>query len=196
MSPIPVAIPAGRAVVRTTLKRSSNARGSRHHVVFPLTAFLCLAGAGCDAPGGEDDGEDGGATATPESCSLDVAPSVEEGPTMSPGGDCIGCHADNGEGPRYVVAGTVMGAADDGQGCLGVSGAIVRIVDAKGVTHDLSTNSVGNFFGSQSIATPYTAKVIRGTVERSMATAQTDTNCASCHTAEGRGGAPGRILAP
>lgn len=116
---------------------------------------------------------------------------------MKPGGDCIGCHS-QGEGPRFTVAGTVMNAYNDDTDCNGVSGVTVRLTDTNGKTLDLVTNSAGNFYrqGATGIATPFTVKLINGTRERSMATPQTDGNCASCHSAQGANGAPGRILAP
>ena len=115
---------------------------------------------------------------------------------MEPGGDCIGCHSQEGEGPLYSLAGTVMSVSDDEDGCLGVDGVSVLITDADGNTIELVTNSVGSFFTQQPIKTPYTAKVVRGGEEVAMSAPQTDTNCATCHTSEGASGAPGRIVAP
>lgn len=115
---------------------------------------------------------------------------------MHPGGDCIGCHADQGEGPKYSVAGTVMGELDDDTDCNGMEGVTIEITDANGDVIELVTNGAGNFYTEKSVATPYTARVIKDGAERAMSGEQTETNCASCHTAEGTNGAPGRIQAP
>jgi mono/diheme cytochrome c family protein len=72
----------------------------------------------------------------------------------------------------------------------------VEIVDANGAKIVMQTNSVGNFYSTNAVATPYTAKVVRGGAELSMGAAQTETNCATCHTRDGANGAPGRIVAP
>ena len=155
-----------------------------------LVALVLAFGSGCEV--GED-GDEGGPP--PEHCSTDQAVNVEEGETMEPGGNCITCHAGD-EGPSYTIAGTVMGASDDDDRCAGLGGLSVEITDANGSVLVLATNSVGNFFHRGSVATPYTAKVRRGSDEVAMATPQTDTNCANCHTADGLNGAAGRILAP
>ena len=72
----------------------------------------------------------------------------------------------------------------------------VEITGADGQTIQLVTNSVGNFFYNGPLAMPYEAKVVRDGAEKVMAGAQSDGECASCHTAEGASGAPGRITAP
>jgi mono/diheme cytochrome c family protein len=131
----------------------------------------------------------------PANCSTGQASYREEGRDMSPGGNCIECHK-NTEAPVYFIAGTVMGAHDDDEDCSGISGATVRITGADGSVVDLSTSAVGNFYTRHSVALPYTAKVLKDGKERPMAAAQTDGNCANCHTAGGANGAPGRILAP
>jgi len=146
-----------------------------------------------------------GCTLAPANCSTGQGVSREGGQDMEPGGDCIGCHS-QGEGPDYLIAGTVMGKANDDTECAGVSGVTVEITDAKGVVLSLPTTSDGNFFyggggrrssvSVQGIAFPYNAKVVRNGVERQMVAAQSDGDCAHCHTAQGANGAPGRILAP
>lgn len=154
--------------------------------VIPLLSALVSFGAG---------GCQNGAV-TAENCAIDAAPQREEGEEMEPGGDCISCHFSEGEGPRYSIAGTVMSASDEDDGCLGLEGITVVITDADGNSSELLTNGVGNFFSNATIKTPYTAKVVRGDQEVAMSASQTDTNCASCHTAEGANEAPGRIIAP
>jgi mono/diheme cytochrome c family protein len=117
---------------------------------------------------------------------------------MEPGGDCIGCHASNG-GPSFELAGTVMAALHDDTNCTGVADVTVRITGADGVKVDLVTNVTGNFYlpsNGASVVRPFHAEVIRGDKSVAMMTAQSDTNCANCHTAAGANLAPGRILAP
>jgi|GEM_PF-2177453 len=121
----------------------------------------------------------------------------QESPVMKPGGDCISCHRSYNEGPLYAVAGTVMGAFDDQDDCAGVQAVTVQITGADGVVTTLLTNAAGNFSSHAVIATPFTAKVIGSDgSERAMMTPQTQTNCMTCHTAQGANGAPGRIVAP
>ena len=150
-----------------------------HAVSLLLLPFLLLA---CSSEGD-----------VPENCSSNQVSNVDEGERMEPGGNCITCHGDEGEGPRYTIAGTVMGATNDDDRCVGVDGITVEITGADGKITSLTTNSVGNFFYSGSVATPYTAKIVTTNGERAMSTPQTDLNCANCHTAEGASGAPGRI---
>jgi hypothetical protein len=120
----------------------------------------------------------------------------EESPLMHPGSDCIGCHAESGEGPEYTVAGTVMGDYADADDCYGVEGVTVSITDANGVRHDVTTNAAGNFFLSERVPSPYTIDLEFEGRTRSMVAAQTDGSCAICHTATGANSAPGRTIAP
>lgn len=121
-----------------------------------------------------------------------------ESPLMHPGRDCDGCHRSEGEGPRFAVAGTVYSLPDEPDDCFGVEGVDVEITDATGKVWLLETNEAGNFYLSASagIEAPYMARVLDGDLERVMATAQTDGQCATCHTQTGANNAPGRVLAP
>jgi len=115
---------------------------------------------------------------------------------MHPGGDCIDCHAGGG-GPRFTAAGSVMDAWHEPDDCFGMQGVAVEILGADGATTRLTTNETGNFYTSDAIATPYTAKLIGADgATREMFTAQTDLDCMHCHTAAGANGAPGRIGHP
>ncbi|MFO0549641.1 MAG: hypothetical protein U0271_14705 [Polyangiaceae bacterium] len=156
-------------------------------VITLLSTIISFASIGCE--------REGGGGPAPENCSTDDASYADEGPSMEPGGDCISCHS-SGEGPRYNIAGTVMGASNDDDRCVGISDVSVEITDANGEVITLQSNGVGNFYSRSSFAAPYTAKVTQGGRENVMTTPQSDGNCASCHTAEGAHGAPGRILAP
>jgi len=89
-----------------------------------------------------------------------------------------------------------MGAVDDEDQCVGTEGLTVEITDANGTVSKLTTNAAGNFYATNTIATPYTAKVIDGTTEVAMVTPQTNGDCASCHTQDGANNAAGRIIGP
>ena len=137
-------------------------------------------------------------TPTPDECSTNQVWSGgdEESPLMHPGGDCIGCHDQEGEGPGYAVAGTVMGAYDEPTDCYGIEDVTVRITDASGEVHEAMTNAAGNFFFGEDVPGPFTAEVEQDGIVRTMVTPQTDGNCANCHTEAGANAAPGRILVP
>ncbi len=121
-----------------------------------------------------------------------------ESPLMHPGMSCITCHA-RGEGPKLTVAGTVYTKIDEKDDYFGVEGATVQIVDAKGKSVDLVTNKAGNFMlpaRKALLVPPFSVKVLKGKAVNVMESPAPSGNCASCHTAAGSGGAPGRIMAP
>jgi len=120
-----------------------------------------------------------------------------ESPFMHPGMDCIACHA-QGEGPRLKVAGTVYTNLDERDDYLGVEGVTVQLTDKAGKSVSLVSNKAGNFMSSRgfSLNPPYTVKLVRGKAESGMGTPAPSGDCASCHTAKGENGAPGRIQAP
>ena len=120
----------------------------------------------------------------------------EESPLMHPGTDCIACHEDEGEGPLYAVAGTVMGDLADPDDCYGVEGVTVRITDADAVVHELTTNAAGNFFSTAAVPGPFTVELELDGATSVMVTPQTDGACGACHTQEGLDLAPGRVLVP
>lgn len=132
----------------------------------------------------------------PETCSTGQASFADEGFDMQPGGACISCHAKEGEGPTFTLAGTVMAEAHDDTQCVGVGGATVEITDADGQILTLQANEVGNFTYAGPVALPYSAKVLLGGKERVMTAEQVNGDCNSCHTADGANGAPGRVRAP
>lgn len=167
-------------------------------------ALLCACGEGWDEwfEGEEEEGQlvERGAT---DSCASGLFWEGEEGSSlMHPGQNCIACHADDpeGEAPAFQVAGTVMNGFDEEDDCAGAEGVTVEITGADGEVNTLVTNRAGNFFVHESdgiaITLPYTARVLVGDAVREMATPQSDLNCMSCHTREGAGGAPGRIVKP
>lgn len=115
---------------------------------------------------------------------------------MNPGESCIGCHTQNGEGPAYQAAGTVMGAYDEPNDCNGAEGVVVRLTDDNGDIHETTTNEAGNFYFKDAIALPYTAEIESSSGVRVMSASQTNGDCAACHTANGLNNAPGRIVGP
>ena len=125
-------------------------------------------------------------------------------PLMFPGRACLTCHQAEGEGfwGAGVIAGTVMptGHEEDNCNALPPPGGpvVVEIVGADGVVTNLTPNSVGNFYSTRRVATPYTARVTQDGRERRMVTPQTNGDCNSCHTQSGAGTppAPGRVLLP
>lgn len=123
----------------------------------------------------------------------------EGSPLMHPGGDCIGCHG-GGEGPSFGAAGTVFGALSEATDCAGVEGVTVRLTGASGQTAETTTNAAGNFYFDDGeiagLATPYQVEIEQGGRTSAMGTAISTGNCASCHTAQGANGAPGRVVAP
>ena len=117
---------------------------------------------------------------------------------MHPGRNCIDCHS-QGEGPKFLVAGTVFTALTEPDDCYGVEGVVVQLTDAKGAIIKMTSNKAGNFNTrgrNVTIAFPFTAALQFKGLESAMGTPQSTGNCAMCHTAKGANGAPGRIIAP
>jgi hypothetical protein len=99
-----------------------------------------------------------------------------------------------------MFAGTLYATGHEPNDCNGVDGlandVVVIITDALGREIALYPNTAGNFYTSITIATPFHARVVATGKVRSMAAAQTDGSCNSCHTQNGANGAPGRITLP
>lgn len=117
-------------------------------------------------------------------------------PEMFPGRDCVGCHEDEGEGPRFAVAGTVYSAPQEPDDCAGVEGVDVVITDADGQGWALTTNRAGNFFLKADVAFPIQAEVVDGDESAAMQLLVDTGRCATCHLPEGRGSANARIVIP
>jgi hypothetical protein len=160
-----------------------------------LAIFAALVVSCTESEGNED----GGGSVADSRCASGTrwAGGDAESPLMHPGADCIGCHS-SGEGPNFVIAGTVQAAIDDPTDCYGVPGATVTITDATGKSVSVLTNDAGNFYVSarDALTMPIQARVAFDGRERAMAGAQMTGACASCHTTSGANGAPGRILVP
>ncbi len=140
----------------------------------------------CDAPSGT-------ATPVPDApaqCTSGRKWTSGNGPTMSPGDICQGCHG-------FSIAGTVYPTLHETGLCYGVNGgAQVIITPSCGTPITLTVNSAGNFYYTGSVRLPYTAKVVVNGAERAMVTPQTLGDCNACHTPTGLQGAPGRIIVP
>jgi len=162
------------------------------------TFFLLLGATLVFAQEGESAGS--GATVSKDTClsGMKWTEGNAGSPLMHPGGNCIACHQ-AGEGPAFLSSGTVYQQLKESDDCYGVEGATVQLTDAKGQVIKLTTNKAGNFSlraRGATLAMPFKAKVILKGKERAMMTGQSAGNCASCHTAKGANGAPGRIIIP
>jgi hypothetical protein len=121
--------------------------------------------------------------------------------SMNPGQACISCHnSSGGEGPRYVIAGTLYPTGHEPNNCNGTNGstgARVVVTGTNGTSVTLTPNGAGNFYSSTSLPGPYQAKVVDSTgKERVMVSTAPNGDCNSCHTQTGASGAPGRITLP
>jgi hypothetical protein len=164
---------------------------------FALACYAALLTlvVGCT----ESEEDEGGGSVADARCATGLrwAGGDAESPLMHPGADCIGCHSSD-EGPGFVVAGTVQAAIDDPTDCYGVPGATVTITDSTGRAVSTVSNDAGNFYIAERdpLVMPISALVELDGRQRTMTATQMTGACASCHTATGANGAPGRILAP
>jgi hypothetical protein len=118
-----------------------------------------------------------------------------EGARMLPGADCLACHngtsSEEDEQPRFGAAGTAfvdLGGSD------GLSGALVRIIDANDTVVEMDTNSAGNFYTTRNIVFPIDAEIeVDGNV-LSMAASVDVGACNSCHACNGAAG--GKLTGP
>jgi hypothetical protein len=165
--------------------------------LFALFAALFLIGCG-------DDDEKSSGTADDPSTACNEANEEcgtwncsGEGSRMLPGADCLACHTqgnmpeDDEPDKWYTIGGTVF---EDLDGTAAASDVIVRITDADGRVVELSSNSVGNFYGQQDLVMPITAELERDGAVVSMATEVGSAACSSCHSCDGAAG--GKLAAP
>jgi hypothetical protein len=153
-------------------------------------------------------GGGGGTSIQPTTCKSGSYFRGGEGPDMSPGRSCQGCHVTQKPSRDYFFMGTVFPNVHEANDCNATppAGLQVQIIDKNGAVVITMTpySTSGNFYFSnkaavgsngQAIAMPYTAKVISasGAVSQ-MLTPQTSGDCSSCHTEQGANGAPGRIV--
>jgi hypothetical protein len=135
---------------------------------------------------------------SPLVCTSGKQGGVVPGATHDPGQACLACHASVG-GPRLPFAGTVYPTLHEPDSCVGLSGVLVKLVDANGTAVTAVTNAGGNFLGAVAAAfkPPYTVAVVGATGTTTTATSlHTGVDCNGCHTADGAAGAAGRIIAP
>jgi hypothetical protein len=117
----------------------------------------------------------------------------EESPLMRPGQDCMSCHA--GQQMPWTVAGTVYDAYDADENA-GLEAAVVTVKDAEGRTLHLRSNPAGNFFTAEPLVFPVEVEVLKDGRRFAMGMPAPHGACNACHTAEGEGGAPGRVAVP
>lgn len=175
-------------------------------------------------PDGNCDATDGGVTVI-EPIDAGPAPTVcssnamwtrgnDGSASMNPGLACRSCHlGQNFEGQNpsgasergraFFFMGTVFPTLHEKNLCRSVlpsGGGTVEIIDANGkIAATMLVNASGNFMSASTrttIAMPYTARVKANGRVRVMTTPQTDGDCNSCHTEQGRNNAPGRIAWP
>lgn len=167
------------------------------------TLILTACGDKADDSGGTAAGDDtgtgdGGTTADCNSKNEDCAPGTcnGEGGTMLPGSACISCHSpgnyDEEEGNAFwSAAGTVY---SDHLGTSGASSVTIRVTDANGITEEMTSNGVGNFYTKTALTPPLTAEVEAGGSILQMA-AEVDTgDCSTCHSCVGSAG--GKLYSP
>jgi mono/diheme cytochrome c family protein len=115
----------------------------------------------------------------------------DEGREHRPGSRCGDCHSEEsgGEGPAFVLAGTVYARASDP---VGAEGAIVHVVDAAGHDFGLSTYRGGNFMVSRDqlpwpLVFPLRVDVTLadGTNRVMRSRIQREGSCAGCHAFAG-----------
>lgn len=122
---------------------------------------------------------------------------------MNPGLACRGCHVTKAPFQAYYFAGTAYSSLHEKDTCDAVAppaGTKIEILDKTGaVATTLTPNAVGNFHYAlifNLVQLPYTARIVSNGKTSTMTTAQTETDCNSCHTEQGANGAAGRIVWP
>ncbi|MFT3836203.1 MAG: hypothetical protein QM723_04295 [Myxococcaceae bacterium] len=164
----------------------------------------------CSPDAGEID-----AGLAPVTChgNLQPGPSTVASQNMDPGWACLSCHkgqnfqnqnpfGDFNSHEQYFFMGTVFPDWHEQDLCVDVqSGATINIFDVHGnLAFSMTPNGVGNFYRPSKLAgidLPYTAQIVGPTGKsRWMLTGQAIGDCNTCHTEQGIGGAPGRIVVP
>lgn len=178
-------------------------------LMLVLTGAFLGACGGTTTPVGGGAGDDAGTSAdssivdgvdfsTPTTCTSGATWTRGDrgSASMHPGAACIACHKTE-RGPTFTIAGTVYPSGHEPDDCNGVAGgASVVVTDANGKVATLTVNAAGNFYSSTALTPPYSAKVVKGGVERAMVATQQSGDCNSCHTLDGTNNAPGRIVSP
>jgi hypothetical protein len=126
---------------------------------------------------------------------------LEEGPLMEPGRDCLECHGggagggESEEGPTWTFAGTVFPALASAESD-GVRGVRVHATDASGRTVTVVSNQAGNFYLADSLRFPLHVAVERDGRVEEMEEPVEYGGCNRCHAVPPRDGADGRLVAP
>lgn len=187
-----------------------NRRDRLRALILPI-ALLSVGGVGCGG-GGPDALSDPFAVAPTCTSGRLLDPNEQPSPWMSPGRPCIACHVEEntasgeeGDAPVFTFAGTVFPTGHEPDHCSGApaAGAVVQLIDARGLSITSVVNDGGNFFERlPGFAFPYTARISFQGRTRVMLQPQRDGDCNACHTQDGTnsdaGGdpAPGRIVLP
>ncbi len=112
---------------------------------------------------------------------------LEEGEYHRYGQPCLVCHGGYGEGPKFVVAGTVFATPDAD---IPVQSAIITLTDATGDQILVPSNCAGNFYIAEDTWAPVfplraeiECTLPDGTRRRSVMETRInrDGGCASCH---------------
>lgn len=126
-------------------------------------------------------------------CGLSENEEEEGSPLMRPGENCLSCHKAGGSGEIiFSAAGTVF-SSKTAAASAGLKGAVVELTDANGKTVNFTTNAAGNFYFTDTIASPYGIKVTYNGKSVSMTAKASTGACNSCHTSPPQNDAPGRI---
>ncbi len=153
-------------------------------------ALLLLSAAACGNPTGLG-------PASP----LDVVSGWSGVPTMSPGQDCLICHAPGLRAAYrpWTVAGTVYQSPTDPADA-GIAGALVLLTDAAGKSLTLVSNAAGNFYTEEPLQFPLShLEVDRDGVRMAMnldpaLVPSAVGSCNRCHSEPAVFNAPGRLF--
>ncbi|MDB4997856.1 MAG: hypothetical protein JWM74_5288 [Myxococcaceae bacterium] len=124
----------------------------------------------------------------------DEKPGVPTGPTHRPGQPCLVCHGGSGPGPDFTLTGTIY--LNQGEDTPAV-GATVHITSGNGETHDLVSNSAGNFYVSSQEFIPTYPLVVTvegdGVTQKMGTHVGRDGSCSGCHIDPQGPTSPGRV---
>ncbi len=139
------------------------------------------SGGGVDAGGG---GGDGGSNALCE-----TAKTPRGDGRHNEGQGCLnagGCHGATPGSTVFTVAGTLY---TTGAGAAPSAGSTIILVDGAGLEVKVVTSTNGNFYTSQAVTFPVTAKASLCPTTKAMTATAADGNCNSCHSPAGQAGA-------
>ncbi|MGC4122553.1 MAG: hypothetical protein QM765_49855 [Myxococcales bacterium] len=113
---------------------------------------------------------------------------------MDPGSDCMECHGP-GAHIAWTAAGTVYPErnSEDSQGMAHI---YIELTDANGKTVSMESNPAGNFYTSERLAFPLTARARRGDVHYEMSVPVWSGSCNACHNLSPSSEPGGRLIGP